>query len=247
MIDEVDWWGVVTCESVQPLKRRRERLEDLRGSAIAAGLVLSAAEDAQARLESITLRWTACDELGAAVRRVVDRAGVHVGDFGHGRERVRGSAHRFPEDSLSGPFRLASSSCFYFDVALPDARSGQAVVAIGGATDPGYVVAELNRAVDAPAWNRSSSNAQAPRAWKSEARRRREHRPEPRPAPGRARARSTAVARRESWPMALNWERSSTPRESRPPRGRGVDVVGRFVPASSPSVPSPPNRPHRLR
>ncbi|MEA2383982.1 MAG: hypothetical protein QOH72_3953 [Solirubrobacteraceae bacterium] len=50
----------------------------MRRSATAAGFLLSAADDAQARLESVTLRWTAPDELSAAVRRVFDAAGVEA-------------------------------------------------------------------------------------------------------------------------------------------------------------------------
>ena len=123
-------------------------MEHLRRTATAAGFLLSADEDPQRRPESITLRWTAPDDLDAAVRRVSDAAGIHGNDFGHGPERVRLSAHRFTEDSLSGPFRLPSSSCFYFDVELPDGRTGHAIVAVGRVTDPGYVVAELNRVVE---------------------------------------------------------------------------------------------------
>jgi hypothetical protein len=117
------------------------------GSAVAARLLLTALNTpGSPREHHAALDGTQRAQRGGAARgRRRRRSRRRLRPWARARACVRSPV---TEDSLSGPFRLASSSAFYFDVAVHDGRSWHAVVGIGRATDPGYVVAELNRAVD---------------------------------------------------------------------------------------------------
>lgn len=88
MTDEVTWWGVVTCESHEPPAARRQRMIRLERAAEAAGILVSAERGDDRAPKSITVRWSAPDDLNAASSRIFDQAGIHPTDWERPPQKV---------------------------------------------------------------------------------------------------------------------------------------------------------------
>jgi hypothetical protein len=81
MSSEVTWWGVVTCSSWVPIGDRRRRLAELESRAEAAEILAGKESGDEEAPPKLTLRWSAPDDLAAALIVVEQAAGAEPGDF----------------------------------------------------------------------------------------------------------------------------------------------------------------------
>jgi hypothetical protein len=88
MADEVTRWGVVTCGSHEPPAARRQRMIRLEKAAEAAGVLVSTEPGDDRAPKSITIRWSARDDLNAASSRILDQVGIHPADWENGPKKV---------------------------------------------------------------------------------------------------------------------------------------------------------------
>jgi hypothetical protein len=81
MSNDVEWWGVVTCSSLVAIGDRRRRLAELESRAQAAGLLARTEPGTEDVPPSLTLRWLAPDDFGAALIAIEQAMGAEPGDF----------------------------------------------------------------------------------------------------------------------------------------------------------------------
>jgi hypothetical protein len=81
MSTDVMWWGVVTCSSLVAIGDRRRRLAELESRAEAAGLLAGKEPGTEEVPPRLMIRWSAPDDVSAALIAIEQATGAEPGDF----------------------------------------------------------------------------------------------------------------------------------------------------------------------